>query len=107
MKTGTPLVEVSSLMSANSVSIALYGSESRTPKSGQNTSMQRLDLPEPCVPQTNSEGNAPTFFMMRGFMGVAKNQPSIGSTTCGWFTFGKHSKTTFAMDRKVSSSVGR
>ena len=73
-RTGTERVDVRSLRSANSVSVAEYGSASRMPNSGHMMSMQRLDLPEPCVPQTKSVGNVPTLSMKRGFIGVAKNQ---------------------------------
>ena len=55
-------------------------------------SMQRLDLPEPCVPQTKSVGNVPTLPMKRGFIGVAKNQPMTGRMTSGRFTCGRQPK---------------
>ena len=105
MKTGTERVDVRSLRSANSVSVAEYGSASRMPKSGHMMSMQRLDLPEPCVPQTKSVGNVPTLSMKRGFIGVAKNQPMTGSITSGRFTCGRQRKTVAATARNVSSST--
>jgi|GEM_PF-4558254 len=52
-------------------------------------SMQRLDLPEPCVPQANSVGKEPTAFMKLAFIGVAKHQPRIGRMTAGVFTCGR------------------
>src|SRR5512139_699369 len=106
MKTGTDRVDVRSLRSANSVSVAEYGSASRMPKSGHMMSMQRLDLPEPCVPQTKSVGKLPTAFMKLAFIGVAKNQPRIGRMTAGVFTCGRYRNTVLAISRKVSSSVG-
>ena len=47
MKTGTELVDDSSLSSANSVSVAEYGSDETTPSSGHMTSMMSEDLPLP------------------------------------------------------------
>jgi hypothetical protein len=70
-------------------------------------SMQRLDLPEPCVPQTKSVGNEPTAFMKLAFIGVAKNQPRMGRMTSGVFTCGRYRNTVLAISRKVSSSVAR
>ncbi|CAM4544603.1 hypothetical protein MYXA107069_38030 [Myxococcus xanthus] len=67
--------------------------------------MQVLDLPLPCVPYEKRMGKEPTFSKRRGFSGVAKNHPSMGSTTCGVLIRGRYSKTVRATSWKLSSSV--
>ena len=104
MKIGTDRLDVRILSSANSVSVALYGSASFTPNRGQKTSMASELLPEPWVPQMNSVGNEPTRSMKRGFIGVANHQPMAGTITSGRLSRGRCSKTARATVRNVASS---
>ena len=106
MKTGTELVAESSLSNANSVSVALNGSDDSTPSSGHNTSIPIVDLPLPWVPQTTRMGKWPSTCCTRCLSGAAKNQPSTGSTTSGVFIFRRFGKTTAAAAVSAAGSFG-
>jgi hypothetical protein len=97
--TGTDAVAESSLISANSVSVALKGTSAVTPRQAvaRSPPWSSVDLPDPGEAPDDQDGEvAQPPRRMRGLSGAAKNQPRIGSITSGAFSSSRSSGKSWA-----------